>query len=79
MAEKSRKPLTDLESYGSPFITVRQLAEYWNVSRQQVLRLIEKGRLESVRLGPKTYRIRVEAALAFERRSGSRDQSGGKR
>jgi excisionase family DNA binding protein len=71
MAEKSREPLTDLESYASPFVTVRQLSEYWKISRQQVLRLIETGRLESVRLGPKTYRIRVEAALAFERRSGS--------
>jgi len=79
MAEKSREQLTDLGSYASPFITVRQLSEYWNISRRQVLRLIETGRLESVRLGPKTLRIPVHAALAFERRHGSHDGSGGNR
>jgi excisionase family DNA binding protein len=79
MAAKSRKQLTNLDSYASPFITVRQLSEYWNVSRKHVLKLIQTGRLESIRFGPKTYRIPVQAARAFERRNGSRDVSGIKR
>jgi hypothetical protein len=44
------------------------LSEYWDVSRKHVLKLIETGCLESIRLGPKTYRVRVQAALDFEER-----------
>jgi excisionase family DNA binding protein len=72
MSFKSQNQLTDLVEYSGAFVTVRQLSEYWDVSRKHVLKLIETGCLESIRLGPKTYRVRVQAALEFERRNGSR-------
>jgi excisionase family DNA binding protein len=72
MALKSQNQLTDLTAYSGAFVTVRQLSEYWDVSRKHVLKLIETGCLESIRLGPKTYRVRVDAALEFERRNRSR-------
>jgi excisionase family DNA binding protein len=62
-------PLSDPLTYSGAFVTVRQLSDYWDVSRKQVLKLIESGTLEALRLGPKTYRIRVQAVLEFERRS----------
>jgi len=71
MALKPQNQLTDLLTYAGAFVTVRQLSEYWDVSRKHVLKLIESGCLESIRLGPKTYRVRVQAAVAFERRSRS--------
>jgi len=61
-----------LLAYSGAFVTVRQLSEYWDVSRKHVLKLIETGSLESIRLGPKTYRVRVDAAVEFERRNRSR-------
>jgi len=72
MSMKPQIQLTDLAAYSGPFVTVRQLSEYWDVSRKHILKLIETGRLESIRLGPKTYRVRVDAALEFERRNRSR-------
>jgi excisionase family DNA binding protein len=68
MSRKLPNQLTDLDAYSRPFVTVRQLSAYWNVSRKHVLRLIDAGDLESVRLGPKTHRVPVQAAVAFERR-----------
>jgi excisionase family DNA binding protein len=68
MASKPQSPLTNLPAYSGAFVTVRQLAEYWDVSRKHVLKLIVTGALESIRLGPKTYRVRVQAALDFEQR-----------
>jgi excisionase family DNA binding protein len=72
MSLKPDHPLTDLLTYSGAFVTVRQLSQYWDISRKHVLKLIETGYLESIRLGPKTYRVRVQAALEFERRCGSR-------
>jgi excisionase family DNA binding protein len=69
MKAKQQNHLTDLLNYSGAFVTVRQLSEYWDVSRKHVLKLIETGSLEAIRLGPKTYRVRVQAALEFERRS----------
>lgn len=68
MVLKAQDPLTDLAAYDGAFVTVRQLSEYWDVSRKHVLKLIGTGDLESIRLGPKTYRIPLHAAVAFERR-----------
>ena len=68
MAFKRQDQITELLAYPGAFVTVRQLSEYWDVSRKHVLKLIETGRLESVRLGPKTYRVRVQAVLQFEER-----------
>lgn len=61
-----RRPLTDLATHPEAFVTVAQLADYWQIGRKQVLKLIESGALEAIRLGAKTYRIRASAALAFE-------------
>lgn len=61
-----RRPVVDLASHPDAFVTVAQLAEYWQISRKQVLKLIESGSLEAIRLGAKTYRIRATAALHFE-------------
>jgi excisionase family DNA binding protein len=72
MSLKSQNQLTDLVAYSGAFVTVRQLAEYWDVSRKHVLKLIDTGDLESIRLGPKTYRVRVQAAVEFEQRNRSR-------
>jgi excisionase family DNA binding protein len=69
MSLKPQNQLTNLVAYSGAFVTVRQLAEYWDVSRKHVLKLIETGGLESIRLGPKTYRVRVQAALEFEQRN----------
>jgi excisionase family DNA binding protein len=69
MAVKPQHQITDLLTYPGAFVTVGQLSVYWDVSRKHVLKLIESGYLESIRLGPKTYRVRVQAALDFERRS----------
>jgi excisionase family DNA binding protein len=64
----TRRPLTDLATHPEAFVTVAQLADYWQISRKQVLKLIESGSLDAIQLGAKTYRIRASAALAFERR-----------
>ena len=76
MSFKRQQQLTDLLTYSGAFVTVRQLSEYWDVSRKHVLKLIETGSLESIRLGPKTYRVRVQAALDFESRSRSHGEFG---
>lgn len=72
MALKRKDQISDLLAYPGAFLTVRQLSEYWDVSRKHVLKMIETGRLESIRLGPKTYRVRVQAVLDFEERHQSR-------
>jgi excisionase family DNA binding protein len=69
MSRKPQHQLTDLHTHANPFVTVRQLSDYWKVSRKHVLKLIESGRLESVRLGPRTHRVPVHSAVAFERNS----------
>lgn len=60
--------LADVLTHDESFVTVGQLADYWHISRRQVLKLIETGALEAVRLGPKTYRIPTRAAADLERR-----------
>jgi excisionase family DNA binding protein len=68
MSRKLPNQLTDLHAYPGAFVTVGQLSDYWKISRKHVLRLIESGDLESVRLGPKTHRVPVRSAADFERR-----------
>jgi excisionase family DNA binding protein len=71
-----KTPLTDLVAYAGAFLTAGQLADYWGVSRKHILKLIETGCLESIRLGPKTYRIRVHAVIEFERQNQRRVTDG---
>jgi excisionase family DNA binding protein len=71
-----KTPLTDLVAYTGAFLTAGQLADYWGVSRKHILKLIETRCLESIRLGPKTYRVRVHAVIEFERQNQRRVTDG---
>lgn len=62
-------PIQDLASHHARYVTVAELAEYWAVSRRQIYKRIESGTLDAIRLGFRLYRVRTEAALAFERRA----------
>ena len=62
-------PIHDLGTHPARYVTVAQLAEYWAVSRRQILKRIESGALDAIRLGSRLYRIRTETALEFERRA----------
>jgi hypothetical protein len=59
--------IQNLAKHRSRFVTVVELAAYWLVSPQQIRHHIDAGALEAVRLGPRLYRVPVEAALRFER------------
>ena len=59
----------DLASHVAPYLTVGELARYWLVSRRQIYKQIEEGKLPAIRLGPRSLRIRTSDAIQFERRS----------
>jgi excisionase family DNA binding protein len=59
----------NLANHAAPYVTVRELAEYWRVSQKQVRRRVASGSLRGLRLGPRIWRITVASALAFERAS----------
>ena len=59
----------DLANHAAPYVTVRELAEYWRVSQKQVRQRVAAGHLSGLRLGPRICRISVASALAFERAS----------
>jgi excisionase family DNA binding protein len=59
--------ITDLTAHPEPYVTVAELARYWGVNRRLIYKQIEAGTLESVRLGPRLYRIRTCVAREFER------------
>jgi excisionase family DNA binding protein len=61
--------IKNLATHPAVYVTVAELAEYWAVSRKQILKRIESGNLSAIRLGARLYRIRIEAALDFERRT----------
>lgn len=61
--------LVNLEGHGERYVTVAQLATYWQVSRRQVYKQIEAGTLEAIRLGPRLYRVSTAKALEFEERA----------
>ena len=63
------RTIQDLASHSESFVTVGQLAAYWNVSRKYVRRLIDTHALEAARFGPRSYRVPTPAARAFEQRS----------
>lgn len=72
MPRKAQNQVTDLDAYSGTFLTVKQLSDYWNVSRKYVHKLIESGDLQAVRFGPRTQRIAVQSAMEFERRHENR-------
>jgi len=59
----------NLADHDVPYVTVRELAEYWRVSQKQIRRRVAAGHLSGLRLGPRLWRITVASALAFERAS----------
>lgn len=59
--------IRNLSTHPATYVTVAELADYWAVSRQQIHKRIESGMLDAIRLGSRLYRIRTDAALAFER------------
>ena len=58
--------IRDLASHPEPFITVRQLADYWHVSVRTIERHIAKGALPVTRVGPHGRpRIAIADARAY--------------
>jgi len=56
----------NLATHPEKYVTVTQLAQYWQVSRKQIYKQIDAGVLEAIRLGERLYRIRTAAAIEFE-------------
>jgi excisionase family DNA binding protein len=61
--------INNLATHAAPYVTVRELAEYWRVSQKQIRQRVAAGHLSGLRLGPRICRISVTSALAFERAS----------
>lgn len=57
--------IQDLSNHARPFVSVRELAQYWDLSRHELYKQIDAGTLPAVRLGPRLYRIRTADALQF--------------
>jgi excisionase family DNA binding protein len=50
-----------------PFLTVEQLADRWQVSERTVRRMIERGELRALRVGPQ-LRVPLEVLDRYEMR-----------
>ena len=61
-----RRTIHDLQSHGQPYVSVRELAEYWRVSNKSIYKQIEAGTLKAIRLGPRLFRISTTHARKFE-------------
>jgi len=59
--------ILDLDTHPTSYVSVADLAEYWEVSRQRIYKHIEDGLLPALRLGPRCFRVNTKAAVAFER------------
>jgi excisionase family DNA binding protein len=59
--------ISDLATHEAAYVSVMELAEYWQLDRHQIYKFIDLGGLRALRLGPRTYRIHVKDALRFER------------
>jgi excisionase family DNA binding protein len=57
--------IQDLSNHPRPFVSIRELAEYWSLSRHELYKQIDAGTLPAVRLGPRLYRVRTDDALRF--------------
>ena len=65
----SRTRITNLATHPEKYVSVSQLADYWQVSRKQIYKQIDGGTLEAIRLGERLYRIRTTTAFEFEKRA----------
>ena len=70
---------TDLNTHASSYVTVTELAEYWEVTRQLVYKHIQSGLLPAMRLGPRCVRVRTHDAREFERGLSSWTKAGAPR
>ena len=68
--------ITNLNTHAASYVTVAELAEYWDVTRQLVYKHIQSGLLPAMRLGPRCFRVRTVDAVAFERILSSRWRKG---
>jgi excisionase family DNA binding protein len=59
--------ITNLNTHAASYVTVAELAEYWDVTRQLVYKHIQSGLLPAMRLGPRCFRVRTKDAVDFER------------
>ena len=57
--------ILDLSSHPRPFVSVRELAHYWGLSRHELYKQIDAGTLPAVRLGARLYRVRTADAVRF--------------
>jgi excisionase family DNA binding protein len=68
--------ITNLNNHSASYVTVAELAAYWEVTRQLVYKHIQSGLLPAIRLGPRCFRVRTEDAVAFERLLSSKAGNG---
>jgi excisionase family DNA binding protein len=73
----ARMLITNLDTHTASYVSVAELAAYWDVTRQLVYKHIQSGSLPAIRLGPRCFRVRTRDAVEFERRFSSRSGSGG--
>ena len=59
--------ISNLKTHSTSYVTVAELAEYWEVTRQLVYKHIQTGLLPAMRLGPRCFRVRTTDAIEFER------------
>jgi excisionase family DNA binding protein len=59
--------IKNLSSHPVTYVSVRDLASYWMVSRRQIYKYISSGELPAVRMSARCYRVSTRAAAEFER------------
>ncbi len=59
--------ITNLNTHAASYVSVAELAEYWDVTRQLVYKHVQSGQLPAIQLGPRCFRIHTKDAVAFER------------
>jgi len=59
--------ILDLNTHPASYVSVADLAAYWEVSRQRIYKHIEAGLLPAIRLGPRCFRVHTKTAAEFER------------
>jgi len=67
--------ISNLKTHSASYVTVAELAQYWEVTRQLVYKHIQTGLLPAMRLGPRCFRVRTADAIEFERQLSSRSSS----
>ena len=70
-----RKGIKCLEEHPEPYVTVKELADYWSVGTKQIYKQLDAGMLAGIRIGPRLLRIHKADAMAFERRAKMRPET----